>query len=67
MGTDAHSVAGQSPVRHEDTNDITDAPTRRAVVLVGHGGVPRDYPRERLMQLRGLEARRRAPGGAALS
>ena len=38
MGTDAHSVAGQSPARHEDTNDITDAPTRRAVVLVGHGG-----------------------------
>ncbi len=34
-------------------------PPRRAVVLVGHGGVPRDYPRERLTQLRGLEARRR--------
>ena len=31
----------------------------RAVVLVGHGGVPRDYPRQRLMQLRALEARRR--------
>ena len=29
------------------------------MVLVGHGGVPRDYPRERLTQLRGLEARRR--------
>ena len=28
-----------------------DAPARRAVVLVGHGGVPRDYPRDRLMQL----------------
>ena len=35
---------------------------RRAVVLVGHGGVPRDYPRERLMQLRALETRRRASG-----
>jgi len=34
-------------------------PARRAVVLVGHGGVPRDYPRERLTQLRGLETRRR--------
>jgi sirohydrochlorin cobaltochelatase len=34
----------------------------RAVVLVGHGGVPRDYPRDRLMRLRGLEARRRATG-----
>jgi sirohydrochlorin cobaltochelatase len=35
---------------------------RRAVVLVGHGGVPRDYPRERLVQLRALETRRRASG-----
>jgi sirohydrochlorin cobaltochelatase len=39
-----------------------DEPARRAVVLVGHGGVPRDYPRERLMQLRALETRRRASG-----
>ena len=37
-------------------------PPHRAVVLVGHGGVPRDYPRERLMQLRALETRRRASG-----
>jgi sirohydrochlorin cobaltochelatase len=35
---------------------------RRAVVLVGHGGVPRDYPRDRLMQLRALETQRRASG-----
>jgi len=35
---------------------------RRALVLVGHGAVPRDYPRDRLMTLRGLEARRRASG-----
>jgi len=55
-------VGGQSPARHEDAEEIMDAPTRRAVVLVGHGGVPRDYPRERLTQLRGLEARRRASG-----
>ena len=40
----------------------SDALGRRAVVLVGHGGVPRDYPRERLMQLRALETRRRASG-----
>jgi sirohydrochlorin cobaltochelatase len=39
-----------------------DEPARRAVVLIGHGGVPRDYPRERLMQLRALETRRRARG-----
>jgi len=37
-------------------------PPHRAVVLVGHGGVPRDYPRERLMRLRVLETRRRASG-----
>jgi len=37
-------------------------PPRRAVVLVGHGGVPRDYPLECLMQLRALETRRRASG-----
>jgi sirohydrochlorin cobaltochelatase len=30
--------------------------------MVGHGGVPRDYPRERLTRLRGLEARRRVSG-----
>jgi sirohydrochlorin cobaltochelatase len=34
-----------------------------AVVLVGHGGVPSDYPRDRLSRLRSLEARRRAVGG----
>lgn len=33
-----------------------------AVILVGHGGVPTDYPRDRLTKLRGLEARRRAAG-----
>jgi sirohydrochlorin cobaltochelatase len=33
-------------------------PSGRA--LVGHGGVPRDYPRDRLHRLRGLEARRRS-------
>ena len=34
----------------------------RAVVLVGHGGVPRDYPRERLREMRRLEERRRSTG-----
>ena len=29
-------------------------------MLVGHGGVPRDYPRDRLLRLRALEAQRRA-------
>jgi len=33
-----------------------------AVVLVGHGGVPRDYPRERLVRLKALESSRRAQG-----
>jgi sirohydrochlorin cobaltochelatase len=41
---------------------VAGAPTR-GVVLVGHGGIPRDYPRELVTQLRGLEARRRAGGG----
>jgi sirohydrochlorin cobaltochelatase len=36
--------------------------SRRALVLVGHGGVPRDYPPDRLLRLRALGARRRATG-----
>jgi len=35
----------------------------RGVVLVGHGGIPKDYPRELVAKLRGLEAKRRAGGG----
>lgn len=31
-----------------------------AVVLVGHGGVPRDFPRPRLARLKALESERRA-------
>ena len=50
------------PARGADTERTANDPASRAVVLVGHGGVPRDYPRERLTQLRGLEARRRATG-----
>ena len=34
-----------------------------AVVLVGHGGVPRDFPRRDLQRLKALEADRRARGG----
>ena len=49
-------IGRRSPERQHDET------LRRAVVLVGHGGVPRDYPRERLMQLRALETRRRAGG-----
>jgi sirohydrochlorin cobaltochelatase len=36
---------------------------RRGVVLVGHGGIPTDYPRALLTKLKGLEAQRRATGG----
>lgn len=32
----------------------------RAVVLVGHGGVPSDFPRAELMRLKALEGRRHA-------
>lgn len=35
----------------------------RGVVLVGHGGIPKDYPRELITKLRGLETTRRASGG----
>jgi sirohydrochlorin cobaltochelatase len=49
----------QSRAPHADRERTHGNLARRAVVLVGHGGVPRDYPRERLTQLRGLEARRR--------
>lgn len=49
----------QALAPHADREWTHGNPTRRAVVLVGHGGVPRDYPRERLGQLRGLEAKRR--------
>ncbi len=35
---------------------------RRGVVLVGHGGVPKDFPRERLARLKALEAQRRGSG-----
>lgn len=34
----------------------------RGVVLVGHGGVPRDYPRARVTRLKQLEAARRGTG-----
>ena len=33
-----------------------------AVVLVGHGGVPRDFPRAELQRLKALEGARRARG-----
>lgn len=39
----------------------------RAVVLVGHGGVPKDFPRERLMELKRLERERRSGEGRGAS
>ena len=35
----------------------------KGIILVGHGAIPKDYPREHLTKLRALEARRRATGG----
>lgn len=35
---------------------------KRGGVLVGHGGVPKDFPREQLTKLKSLEAKRRASG-----
>lgn len=39
-------------------------PTQRAVLLVGHGGIPKDLPYEFVMRLKRLEAARRASGDA---
>ena len=36
----------------------------QAVILVGHGGVPTDYPQELVFKLKRLEGQRRAGGGA---
>jgi sirohydrochlorin cobaltochelatase len=63
METDGQFVTGARPSHApRDTEPALDVQASRAFVLVGHGGVPRDYPRERLTRLRGLEARRRATG-----
>ena len=35
-----------------------------AVVLVGHGGVPKDYPRDAVRRMKALEGQRAAHGGA---
>lgn len=35
---------------------------QKAVILVGHGGVPRDYPSEKVSRLRMLEAQRQRMG-----
>lgn len=39
-------------------------PIQRAIVLVGHGGLPKDLPPELVIRLKRLEAARRASGGA---
>ncbi len=36
---------------------------RQAIVLVGHGGVPKDYPHDLVITLKRLEAQRRGTGG----
>jgi sirohydrochlorin cobaltochelatase len=35
----------------------------RAVILVGHGGIPTDYPYDLVMKLKRLESQRRSTGG----
>lgn len=40
----------------------SDRRTIRGVVLVGHGGIPTDFPREHVSRLKALESRRRANG-----
>lgn len=41
----------------------TTAVDSQSIVLVGHGAIPKDYPRELVTQLRGLEAERGLLGG----
>jgi sirohydrochlorin cobaltochelatase len=41
--------------------DATAGP-RTGVVLVGHGAIPKDYPRDQVAHMRALEARRRQAG-----
>ncbi len=41
--------------------------SQQAVILVGHGGVPKDYPQELVTKLMRLEAQRRASGTPATS
>jgi sirohydrochlorin cobaltochelatase len=36
--------------------------TQLGVILVGHGGIPKDYPQELVTKLKRLEAQRRASG-----
>lgn len=42
-------------------------PGLHGVVLVGHGAIPTDYPRESVAKLKALEAKRRATGGEPTS
>jgi sirohydrochlorin cobaltochelatase len=62
MGSNAGHLVGVRQIPAADAEAALSGPVRRAVVLSGRGGVPRDYPRERLMRRRSLEARRRASG-----
>ena len=36
--------------------------SQQPVVLVGHGGIPKDFPRDQLTRLKALEAKRRTAG-----
>ena len=37
--------------------------SKKGIVLVGHGGIPTDYPQDLITRLKRLEAQRRASGG----
>ena len=38
------------------------ADTKKGIILVGHGGIPKDYPGDLVSKLKRLEAQRRAAG-----
>jgi sirohydrochlorin cobaltochelatase len=48
--------------KDDQQEGVGDATMIRGIVLVGHGGVPTDYPPELVTQLKRLEAQRRVSG-----
>ncbi|MER3423286.1 MAG: hypothetical protein C4293_08695, partial [Nitrospiraceae bacterium] len=42
-------------------------PPSHGVILVGHGAIPKDYPRDLVTKLKALEANRRVAGGEPTS
>lgn len=50
--------------RPEKASTVSTTRVNKGVILVGHGGIPKDVPREDVMKLKRLESQRRATGSA---